>query len=293
MTTTAAVRSARVLLLILALSLPTLTLVPLGGLFLWEHGYLLPWALLALLSALTVYYLQWRWLGTASNAALNVNAESEAPEAWTSREKAAWDDVKYIAATVEPASLDGSEAAFELAIKIIRIVASRIHPESKDPEWKFTLPEALAISERVSRRLGRFVIETVPFGDRLTVGQFMALYRARRFLDLADKAYDIWRVMRLVNPATALTNEARERLTRAVYNWGKDHITRRVAEAYVEEVGRAAIDLYGGRLRLAAPDPSAKADHPAASTAERPRGALRQAGSAIGTIFRHVRTKKS
>jgi predicted GTPase len=32
--------------------------------------------------------------------------------------------------------------------------------------------------------------------------------------------------------------------------WGRDAVARKLAETYVEEIGRAAIDLYGGRLRV-------------------------------------------
>jgi hypothetical protein len=83
------------------------------------------------------------------------------------------------------------------------------------------------------------------------VSQFISIYQWRHMLDAAERAYDIWRLVRLVNPATAITNEARERLSRALFQWGREHVMRRLVEAYVEEVGRAAIDLYGGRLRVA------------------------------------------
>ncbi len=32
--------------------------------------------------------------------------------------------------------------------------------------------------------------------------------------------------------------------------WGRDAVTRKLTDAYVLEIGRAAIDLYGGRLRV-------------------------------------------
>ncbi|MGL4395465.1 MAG: hypothetical protein ACRCS9_02895, partial [Hyphomicrobium sp.] len=134
--------------------------------------------------------------------------------------------------------------------KTVSTVAHRLHPERADAMWQFTMPEALAITERVSRRLSRFVQETVPFGDRLTIAQVLNVYSWRSVADVAERAYDVWRIIRLANPATAVTNEARERLSRALLQWGRDHVTRRLAERYVEEVGRAAIDLYGGRLRV-------------------------------------------
>jgi uncharacterized protein len=43
----------------------------------------------------------------------------------------------------------------------------------------------------------------------------------------------------------------RERFTRQIYDMGREHLARRIARAFVKEVGRAAIDLYGGNLRVA------------------------------------------
>ena len=74
---------------------------------------------------------------------------------------------------------------------------------------------------------------------------------------------EILRIVRLINPAAAITHEARERLTKKVYTNLRDEFTVRVAQGYVREVGRAAIDLYGGRLR-------ALPDLPEAKTASQP-----------------------
>ena len=62
----------------------------------------------------------------------------------------------------------------------------------------------------------------------------------------------MWRAIRFLNPATAIASEVRERLSKEMMAWGKDYLGQRLARVYVEEVGRAAIDLYGGRLRVSA-----------------------------------------
>jgi predicted GTPase len=78
----------------------------------------------------------------------------------------------------------------------------------------------------------------------------MAIYRWKGTIELAEKAYDLWRLARFINPLSAATHEVRERLSREMLQWGRDHIARRLAATYVKEIGRAAIDLYGGRLRV-------------------------------------------
>ena len=55
-----------------------------------------------------------------------------------------------------------------------------------------------------------------------------------------------------LNPISAATQELRERFTRQIYDMGREHLARRLARAFVKEVGRAAIDLYGGNLRIEA-----------------------------------------
>jgi hypothetical protein len=52
-----------------------------------------------------------------------------------------------------------------------------------------------------------------------------------------------------MNPATAVTYEMRERLSKSIFQWVRETITGRLSRAYVGEVGAAAVDLYSGELR--------------------------------------------
>lgn len=252
--------TARIAILVVALLIPALTLIPLGSLWLWQHGLLYYWAAAALLVVAVVYGLQRRIFpaATAKKAAEDARSafddEQSAKETlgWSPIEEQAWADVKLLARNTDPGTIASRDDLFKLAQVTVETVAKRIHPEEKDPLWQFTLPEAFALSERVSRRLRMIASEQIPFGDRMTVAQALDIYRWRGAVDLAEKAYDIWRVLRLANPIAAATQEARERMSKALLQWGRDHISRRMIETYVLEVGRAAIDLYGGRLRVSA-----------------------------------------
>ena len=265
-----ATSAARYILIVTALLLPTLSLVPLGGLYLWEKGYVLWWALAALICIGGVTLMQRLLIAGAvrrpppAAQQKQASTETETPldPTWSPLELKAWGDVKMVASRVDLERMNDLDAVVTLARNTIEVVAERLHPTREDAVWQFTLPEALAITERVSRRLGRMIETNVPFGDRMTVSQFLSIYQWRGMLDAAERAYDIWRLVRLVNPATAITNEARERLSRALFQWGREHVMRRLVEAYVEEVGRAAIDLYGGRLRIARPSSEGAANAP-------------------------------
>lgn len=289
-----------------AMLLPTLSLLPLGGLYLWEKGWLLYWALAALGTVSAVALIQWLALRRATavvfpagkaavTASTDVAGDQTAPSAsehWSNAERAAWRDVKALAARSGSASVTDPDAAWKLATETIDVVSRRLYPDHKHSMWQFTVPEALAISERVSRRLSRFVATHVPFGDRLTAAQIISLYRARSVVDVAGRAYDIWRVLRLANPATAVTHEVRERLTKALMAWGHDQVSRRLVETYVEEIGRAAIDLYGGRLRpaMVSSRPQEAADPGASTELQPPSGTRvplhRQVRNAASALWR-------
>ena len=256
MARTPAQNKARLLIAIAALILPTLSLVPLGGLYLWEKGYLLYWAFGAFLVTSSIslwnYWLMRPRLDqvqTSPAGTVEVSEAADPDPRWSPAERSAWADVLAKAAKVDTDKLQSVDAFVTLAAETIEVVARRLHPGRDDSVWQFTVPEAMTITEQVSRRLSRFMHTHVPFGDRLTLAQVLAVYRWRGAIDVAEKAYDVWRLVRLANPATAMTHEARERLSKAMFSWGREHVTRRIAETYIEEVGRAAIDLYGGRLR--------------------------------------------
>lgn len=262
----------RLILLSLGLLLPTLSLVPLGGLYLWDRGWLLWWALAALSAVGLIVFLERRLIWPASRTVPPGEALTQQTQTYSPREEAAWRDVLDIAQRIEPDKLDSQQAVIDLGLSTVETVARRLHPEKDDPLWQFTMPEALAISERVSRRLAGFVTTHIPFGDRLTLANFFTVYRWRGALGVAEKAYDVWRILRLANPVTAATNEARERLSRAMLQYGKEHVTRQLAAGFVEEVGRAAIDLYGGRLRVVGA-PSVANGNGAAGTVDGTSGA--------------------
>jgi predicted GTPase len=250
-------RRTRVILILFGLLLPTLSLVPFGSVWLWQNGYLIYWAAAACSIVLGTYLLQ-RRLFPAQAPKRDEPATAQGPDTsrvarelgWSPLEEAAMADVEALTRNVDLDALDSWDAIRDLGGKTIETVARRLHPGRTDPVWQFTPPEALAIIERVSRRLRLIAVDRVPFGDKITVAQALNLYRWRGTVDYFEKAWDLWRILRLANPVTAATHEVRERLSNELIQWGRDEVTRRLTEAYVREVGRAAIDLYGGRLRV-------------------------------------------
>ena len=217
---------SRLVLLAVALLLPAASLIPLGSLWLWQRGYVLYWALATSIVVAAVYYLQKRLIVPLPPSAGD-DAEDGGDSAWTPRQSEAWDDVTRLASQVKAERITSRDAALSLALETIEVVAKRLHPERRDPLLQFTVPEALAVIERASGNLRGFLVSSFPLGDRITVAQLMWLYRWRGALSLAEKGYDLWRIVRLLNPVAAVTQELRERFTRQLYEAGREHLARR------------------------------------------------------------------
>jgi uncharacterized protein len=236
-----------------AFLLPLVSLVVMGSIWLWQHGYVFYWAAAACSITLVTYAIE-RWVFRVdlpeTAPASEPNAGDIADPGWSARETAAWSEIVILSKQVRPLEITSSNDIFDLGLRSIETVARSMHPGEEHALWKFTLPEAFALVERVSTQLSAFISDSIPLGDRMTVGQFLRLYRWRSAINVAEQAYDLWRIVRLMNPAAAATQEIREQLTRRAYDWGREELAKRLVQAYVREVGRAAIDLYSGRMRL-------------------------------------------
>src|SRR5262245_6526754 len=239
---------------------PTASLIPLGGLWLWQHGLVLYWAMGSSAFVAVAFLFLRRLLVAAApvaEAQPQTAGEAAGDPVWTPRQEEAWQEVVELAVTIDPTRLVSRDAAQALALETVELVARRLHPERNDPLLQFTVPEALAVIERASSGMRSFILRTLPLGDRITVAQLMWLYRWRGTLQLAEKGFDLWRIVRILNPVSAATQEVRERLTRQVFEMGRQHVAQRLAGAFVREIGRAAIDLYGGNLRVTAEERAA------------------------------------
>ena len=267
-------RYFRAAAIVAGLGVPALSLIPFGSFWLWQNGYLLYWALAACITTGLAFTAQRFLFPVEAPVVVPADADPDAAiPGHTPREAEAWREVRRIATATQLDSLYSQDTALLAATTVVERVARIMRPGVEEPIWHFTAPEVLALIEQVSRRLRLFVDENVPLGDRLTIAQALQLYRWRGVIDTAQSAYDIWRVVRLLNPLTAVTHEIRERLSHQLYDWSRDHVAKRLVEAYIEEVGRAAIDLYGGRLRGIGTDPERLHENVApvdASAADRP-----------------------
>ena len=239
-----------ILALALGTLLPLAVVLPFGWLWLWQNDYLLYWMIGALLLTLTAFAGRAWLMHHLAREPKSGPATSEAGSDLSPREKAAFDAVEKIAADIDLSRLTDRQQALAIGVEAVDAVAREMHPGTSEAVWNFTVPELLMLIEQVSARLRPLVRDAVPLGDRLTVRQMLAIYRWRGLVTTAERAYDLWRIIRLANPIAASTQELRERMSRAVIDELREELAKRIARLYVREVGRAAIDLYSGRMRL-------------------------------------------
>ena len=123
------------------------------------------------------------------------------------REREAWSDVLAIAEATAPFSFTEIDTLVASARQIIETVAGRLHPETHSPWAQFSVPEVLLLTERVSRDLRREALRTIPgiriikLGHVLWLTQKIGLYGP-----IWSLGYSLWRLVRLWNPATAVSS---------------------------------------------------------------------------------------
>lgn len=246
--------------IVAAVGLPLLALIPFGWFWLWQNGYAFYWLGGALVVSVVAFGLR-LWAisrirkrlseGKLGAGAALGSAEADDAVVFASpREEAAWNAVEELAGTADPAVLKSRDDLIALGVTTVETVAKHMRPDHANPTWEFTMPEALTLIERVSQNLRVVFADKIPLGDQLTVGQVMRVYEWRSMVGVAEKAYDLWRIVRILNPVAATAQEIRERLSKAAMEGLREELAKRLAAAYVREVGRAAIDLYSGRLRV-------------------------------------------
>ncbi|ABI56946.1 GTPase [Alkalilimnicola ehrlichii MLHE-1] len=239
----------------LVVAAPFVALFGFGLLWLHQQGWLLIWAGAAAFATGLVWSAL-LWLRRRWQVELRDRAEQPVRPAdpdWAPLEQAAWAEVARLSEAVEPTLVTDRDRLLQTAEQTLRAVAGHYHPEHDDPVWAFTLPEALLLSERISARLRRLLLDEVPFSHRIRVGQVLRLWGYKPAvtagLSYGQRAWRAYRLARLANPLHALAAELRGLFMQELSTTARDYLLRRLGRIWVEEVGRAAIELYSGRLQ--------------------------------------------
>ena len=256
--------------LLLVVVVPTTSLVIAGLLWLWHEGYLLGTLVTWLATTLVAYaaFLAWprrRLSRELDRARLDRGADGGGGDAddgadlpdtletrpdWTTRDREAFGRA---CARIERA-IEGPiewERMRELSQDVVIGVASEYHGEGKRGRLRFTLPEALLLVSVATERYRRLVLEHVPFADRITLASVAGVAEHRKAIERgATVANNLRRGGRLVNPMAALVGELRDQFTNRVFASASAALQKDLMRLLLQEMAQAAIDLYGGRLKV-------------------------------------------
>ena len=236
-------------LLLVSFGLPLLVLAGVGLYFVFQQGYLL-WFLvvLAIVSLITKLLLVWFH---RHDAKLPVQGDCivEPSEDWSEREHEIWSRGNK---AIDDCLRDDDEwsGLQTHAVKIVRMTAG----EYGCTEWDFSVPASLRMFEEVSRRYRRTLQTHVPFVEAVKVSHVRYAVQNQENLGRVGKAYrvarNVWRGLRLLNPAAAVASEVRDYITGEIFSKVSVETQWQLKKAFLQEVLSVAMDLYSGRFNV-------------------------------------------
>jgi uncharacterized protein len=262
-------------LLSMAVALPWLSLFALGLFWLWQGGHVWVWAIAAAVLGLLAWPLSVSVKRRANQEARLALGDLAAPSrGWNAVERDAWVEVLAIADATAPFSFTEMEPLLTSARDIVEVVARRFHPDSRTAWARFSLPEFLLLTERLSRDVRREALRHIPAVKAMRLSHLLWVHRQNEHYGAIAQTgwrmgFGIWRVIRAaLNPIQAAGQETSglflEKTTKVLSYRLRAYATRLL----VLEIGRASIDLYSGRLALSDDDLQAARERETAATAE-------------------------
>jgi predicted GTPase len=244
-------------LLFLAVALPWLSLFVFGLVWLWQGGHVWVWAIGAATLGLLAWPLSNHVQRRANEEARVALGDLTAPtRGWNVVERDAWTRVLAMADTAAAFSFTEMEPILASAREIVEAVARAFHPDVRNAWARFSLPEFLLLAERLSRDVRREALLHIPAIRAMKLSHLLWVHRQNvRYGEAAQTGwrlgFGLWRVIRAaLNPLQAAGQETSgvffERTTKVLSYRARAYATRLL----ILEVGRAAIDLYSGRLAL-------------------------------------------
>jgi uncharacterized protein len=263
------------------LTVPVLALLPFGVAWLWERGAIIWWAAawIPVATAVVVLRLDIRRTLVARTAARMKEAAPPSPD-WGAAERAAWDLVETIAAETEPFTFTDAAPVRVALERTVSGVAELLRPGRPRATLHVTPAEVLLLTERTARDLRQHLVR-IPLLRDLEVVHVVAAKegierhgpRVSRLAEWFDRTYRIARVA--VNPLSGALSEIARALIGPLWGSATVAVRAEVTGHVVRAVGRAAIDLYSGRLRLSEDELRAAAVREDAAATADPVGPVR------------------
>ncbi|MBD1558284.1 hypothetical protein HC752_15200 [Vibrio sp. S9_S30] len=230
---------------------PLLVLSGLGLYVVIENGYMVPLAMVLLISALMVFIPRVIWKKSNENTSKESSEDFVEPsDDWSDSEQEIWSSCNQAIERLLSQNEDWG-ALKAHGFDIAEMVAQSFGKKELD----FTVPEGLQLMEEISRRYRKVLNEHVPAVDLVKVSQIKWLYDAsdkygETALKLGKRGMLAWRILRATNPAAAVANEVRSKMLSSITDQISDNLQRNAKRALLQEVTKVCIDLYSGRYTI-------------------------------------------
>ena len=241
-------------LLAVALILPVLMLGLFGLFALIDYGYILHFVALLALCALLVMILRWtRTRPSRKTAHLPDDGLVSACPDWSDYDHQVWSRLnRKIVVQLEENAEWGQLQNHALAL--IKAAAENYHAKGDRKELAFSLPELLVMVEEISRRYRLLLITHVPFIENARLSLLIQGYDNKEKLQAhfrsAKWVWNSYRMVRLVNPLTAVLAELRSQVIGKMMTQVSAEFQLKLKQALLQEAVFVAIDLYSGRFRV-------------------------------------------
>jgi GTPase Era involved in 16S rRNA processing len=256
------------LLLSLLVATPWLALGFLGMIWLWQNSYMIVWAVASAALGLLAWPISVfvRKRGTEEVRIALGNVANPSPS-WSEDDTSAWAEVIRLVDKTAPFSFTATEPIIAGVRQTVQVAAAHFHSKSSNAWAQFSLPEALVLTERLCRDVRREILKHVPGARVMTLGHLLWIRTQNdRYGAFASQGWKIgftaWRMLRAtVNPLQATVQETSNVVMLEAVKVLSYRLRAYITRLLLLEVGRAAIDLYSGRLSLSEDDMREAREH--------------------------------
>jgi uncharacterized protein len=269
-------------LLIVLVTLPWLSLLALGLVWLWQGGRIAIWALAAAALGLLAWPVSRMVRRRANEEARRALGDVAEPDStWNTVERDAWSEVLASADSTPALSFTEIEPIVARGRDTVLAVARRFHPDATSAWSRFSLPEALLLAERLARDFRREALHHIPGVRAVRLNHLLWLRRQNdQYGAVAQTGwrvgYGVWRLLRVaLNPLQALGQETSGMMVERTFGVLSYRLRSYATRLLILETGRAAIDLYSGRLTLSEDELRAAQQSDLAAAATRPLAPVR------------------
>lgn len=236
----------------LLIGIPMLVVIGFGMVSIYREGYLLAFVLLitllTFLVAIPLFFLRRQVKQGINTHDLSGEAWVKASKDWTAFDLQVWAVLNNSLEAKLAGNADWSMLR-TYTLDLAALAAAQYHPSRARRELAFTIPEALRMTEEVSRRYRLLITQHVPLVEKLNLSMVRMVYDHRDKQETLQNVWNVYRIIRAFTPA-GLIAEARGQLLDHVFTGLKDEVQAKLKQALLQEVASVVIDLYSGRFKV-------------------------------------------